>query len=935
MKKKYLTIFLLCISVGLFSQQNSIVIKAELNTNKDELNIQQEIVFHNNSSDTLSNIFLHNWANSYKNNNTPLTKRLIEDFRKSLFFAKKEERGHSEILNVSVNHKSISFSELENQADILKIDLATPLQPKDSTTISVTYKVKFPNAKFTGYGKTANGYHLRFWYLTPAIYKEKWQLMSNLNIDDLFESPTKFELQIKIPNVYNVESNLYQYKTKKENFTDYFLVGQNKTDIILSIDKTSQFKSFNTKNITIHTDLYKEEIDTKLSTNILNRELLFIDSFLGKYPHKEIFVDKITQKKNPIYGLNQLPNFLRPFSDVFKWDITMFKAISKKYIESTLLLNKRTDYWLIDGLQTYLMMEYVKKYYPEVKLLGKVADSWGIRNFNFAKLNFNDKYPFVYQFSVRRFLDQPLTTRADSLSNFNRKIANKYKAGLGLRYLKGYLGDSILHQAIKEFYLQETLQPSSSAVFADILTKKTNKDVRWFFGDYIQTNKKIDYTIKQAVFKNDSVEVTIKNKRNITAPVALYGLKEKTIVFKKWITNIDTIRTITIPKGQFTRLILNYESLYPEYNSLDNSKRLKKRFLNKPLKFTFFKDIESPNHHQIFYEPEIKYNFYNGIMLGAKLNNKPIIKKNLELKISPSYATKSQSVLGSFSMIYNQFFEKTNIYKITYGVVGSTLHYAPNLSYSALTPYLDIDFKRKSLRDAGGKRITARLVLINKENAPGIPKSPQDKYSVFNLAYTYSKPDIIKGVSYRVSSEIAKDFSKLSLDFRYRKLTAKDKQIDLRFYAGTFLTNNTTSDYFSFGLDRANDYLFKLNYLGRSESSGIFSQQFILAEGGFKSVLPTRFANQFMISGNSNIAFWRWAGIYNDAAIFKNKNSAAYFAYENGVRFNFIDNILEFYLPIYSNNGFEVTQNAYVNKIRFVFTANPSAIYNFFRRGFL
>ena len=161
-----------------------------------------------------------------------------------------------------------------------------------------------------------------------------------------------------------------------KNFTDYFLVGQNKTDIILSIDKTSQFKSFNTKNITIHTDLYKEEIDTKLSTNILNRELLFIDSFLGKYPHKEIFVDKITQKKNPIYGLNQLPNFLRPFSDVFKWDITMFKAISKKYIESTLLLNKRTDYWLIDGLQTYLMMEYVKKYYPEVKLLGKVADSW-------------------------------------------------------------------------------------------------------------------------------------------------------------------------------------------------------------------------------------------------------------------------------------------------------------------------------------------------------------------------------------------------------------------------------------------------------------------------------------------------------------------------------------------------------------------------------
>ena len=68
------------------------------------------------------------------------------------------------------------------------------------------------------------------------------------------------------------------------------------------------------------------------------------------------------------------------------------------------------------------------------------------------KQNFNDKYPLVYQFVSRRFLDQALATSADSLSNFNRKIANKYKAGLGFRYLKGFLGDSVLNSALKEFY---------------------------------------------------------------------------------------------------------------------------------------------------------------------------------------------------------------------------------------------------------------------------------------------------------------------------------------------------------------------------------------------------------------------------------------------------------------------------------------------------
>jgi hypothetical protein len=47
--------------------------------------------------------------------------------------------------------------------------------------------------------------------------------------------------------------------------------------------------------------------------------------------------------------------------------------------------------------------------------------------------------------------------------------------------------------------------------------------------------------------------------------------------------------------------------------------------------------------------------------------------------------------------------------------------------------------------------------------------------------------------------------------------------------------NKTASDFFSYAADRPTDYLFDYNYLGRSESTGLYSQQFILAEGGFKS----------------------------------------------------------------------------------------------------
>ncbi|MEO9570224.1 MAG: aminopeptidase, partial [Polaribacter sp.] len=901
----------------------------------DELKIQQEIIFYNNSDTILTNIYLHNWANSYKDRKTPLSKRFIKNFRKDLYFAKEKDLGSSTIKNLSVNFENVTYNELKNQADIIDITLNKPLKPNSKVNISITYIVKIPNARFTKYGKTKTGYHLRNWYITPAIYKNGWQIMSNLNLDDLYERGTDFNIHIDAPKGYIVESNLYRYETKKEGYNSYYFVGKNKTDILLGINTSTQIKTFTTKTVTIHTDVFSKELDFNLTTSILNRELLFIQKYLGKYPHPEIYIDKATQSKNPIFGLNQLPKFLRPFSDTFKWDIAMFKSLTKRYIENTILLNKRKDYWLIDGLQNYLMIEYIEKYYPEIKLLGNASDSWFLKKFNISKLEFNDKYPFVYQFSARKFLDQALNTSADSLSNFNRKIVSKYKAGLGFRFLKGYVGDSILNETIKDFYQNNQIKIIDSNKFYELLSTKTTKNLDWFFNDFVKTNKKIDHTIQSIKPIKDSIYVTIKNKRNITTPVAIYALKDDEIKIKKWVSNVDSIKTIKFKKGNYDTFVLNYENLYPELNTLDNWKKIDKKIFHKPIKFSLIKDVSSPNYHQLFYQPDIAYNYYNGLILGAKLHNKPLIKRNFYFKAVPYYATKSNSIIGQFALSYDQFFEDSKLYKVSYGLAGSTSDYAPNLAYKSLIPYIDIIFKRKTLRDASTESLRAKLVHIDKDVALNTPRTTQDNYSILSLSYNYSNPDIIKEFRYSFNAEFAKNFSKAALDIRFRTLTSTDTQLDFRFFAGAFFSNKTSNDYFSFGLDRSNDYLFQLNYLGRSESTGFFSQQFIITEGGFKSVLPTRFANQFMVSNNSSIGIWRWLEIYNDVAFLKNKNQPLYFAYENGVRFNFVHQIFEIYFPFYSNNGWEISQTAYPQKIRFSLSADVKSIYNFFRRGFL
>jgi hypothetical protein len=936
---RVLHIILLIIPILVGSQEHSIKIKAELDTLNHSLNIKQSIIFHNKTETTLHDIYLHNWANSFKNNNTPLGKRFVEDYKKDFYFANENERGYSKIHFIKSEGKDLDAQELREQNDIIQIQLNSPLKPQDSIEINTEYTVKIPVAKFTGYGRTQNAYHLRFWYVTPAVYQNGWNLMSNLNMDDLFEDVADFVIEISIPKKFHLQSNLYQYQTSTEKSNDYYLVGNQRKDIILNINTNAQrFKTFRLKDRVIKTDIYNKRIEYNASNEIIQRQITFIENYIGKHPHTEILVDANTVNKNSLRDLYGIPDWLKPYPENFKWETRFFKALVSKYIDDVLLFNKRDDYWLTDGIQTFLMMEYINKYYPDVTVFGRFSNLWGFKRYNLAKLKQNDKYPFLYQFSARRFFDQALTTRADSLSNFNRKVIGPYKAGLGMRYLQDFIGNNSLTNAFKEFYRNHRLKITNSSDFEKVITKNTDKNLDWFFNDYIKTNKKIDYKIKKVAFikKEDSVEVTIKNKRNITAPVSLYTVKDKQIKSKIWITGVDSVKTVKIKANGFTKLALNYEQIYPEYNSLNNFKNINNSIISKPLQLRFLKDIEDPYYNQVFYNPNVKYNLYDGIILGVNFNNRPVIKHNFEFSLTPNYAFKSQNLTGSFSFAYDQFFEKTKIYKIRYGIAGSNFHYAPELSYNTFYPYVSIQFKRNTLRDVGTKSILSRIVYVNREIQPTQQAIESDRYSIINFRYIYSKPNVIRRLQYAVNAELGNNFTKLSTDIRYLKFFDKERSFNLRFFGGLFATNNSQGDYFSFGLNRSSDYLFEQTLFGRSESTGLFSQQFVISDGGFKSFYnQPSFANQLMLSTNTSVSLWKWIEVYNDAAMLKNKNENPRFFYENGMRLNFIPNILELYFPIYTNEGFEITDKAYPNKIRFVITSSLDRIYNFIRRGLL
>ncbi|MEX0275163.1 MAG: metalloprotease, partial [Flavobacteriaceae bacterium] len=305
--------------------------------------------------------------------------------------------------------------------------------------------------------------------------------------------------------------------------------------------------------------------------------------------------------------------------------------------------------------------------------------------------------------------------------------------------------------------------------------------------------------------------------------------------------------------------------------------------------------------------------------------------------LSPSYAPREKALVGFGRLSYRKYHNTSGHYVSTYSLRGSTSHYQENSRYSTVTPSIGFGWRPDNLRSNKRHFLNFRYINVFRTKDPSLGdfETPPD-YSVFNARYVNVDNGIIDYMSWFADAQFAKDFSKLVFEMEYRKLFESNTQFNLRFFAGKFLRNKTLSyndpNYFSFALDRPTDYLFDYSYLGRSEDDGIFSQQIVIAEGGFKSKLDNPFANDWMATVNTSINLWRWIELYGDAGLVKNKGIKERFVYDSGIRLNLVTDYFELYFPVYSNLGWEVAQPNYAERIRFIVTVSPKTLLGLVRR---
>nr|WP_315174379.1 aminopeptidase [uncultured Flavobacterium sp.] len=922
-----------------FAQHHS-QLSVEVNLEHKTLNIQQEITFFNQSNDSLTAIILNNWNNAYSDKNTPLGRRFSDEFYRGFHLAKEEERGSTKNLTIIAPNKLfLNWKRTKKNPDYIEVELREKLAPKQKITLYLTYTVKVPSDKFTKYGYTdAGGMNLKDWFITPARYENNAFLTySNNNLDDAANAVSDFDIDIKIPKNTALTTDLnHGPQSQSKSFSTYQLTGKNRTDFSLFIEPKLSFYSYKNSSTEVLTNMKNNKLDDIQKAIVVDRIVNFATDLIGKYPHEKIVVSQADYERNPFYGLNQLPSFISPFSDEFMYEIKFLKTYLNIYLKNSLRLDPRKDNWIYDGIQVYAMMKYIEEHHPESKMLGSASTIGLLKSYNLTNLDFNEQYSYFYMLMARKNLDQPLGSSKTALIKFNEQIASKYRAGLSIRFLDQYLKNNAVTTSIREFYALNTAQQTSRTDFETLLKSNTTKDINWFFTTIINSRDIIDYKFTDVTRTKDSITFSVKNKTGAPIPIPVYGTKKGAVVFKQWLDIEECDSTFTLARKNADKIVLNYKNEVPEYNLRNNWKKLDGFFPNnRPVKFVFMKDLEDPYYNQVLYVPTLTYNFYDGLSPGIRLHNKTILDKPFIFDINPAYSTKSSNLSGSAVFVVNENYRNSNLFNVRYSVSGSYFHYAPDASYMRINPMVQLRIRESNFRDNRKQLILLRQVVVNREKSEFIIDNSAENYSVFNLKYVNTRTEVINHFNFNSEVQISGKFGKIATEMEFRKLFENNRQINLRFYAGSFLYNKTASDYFSFALDRPTDYMFDYNYYGRSESTGFFSQQYIQAEGGFKSKLNTPFANQWMTTLNASFNIWNWLEVYGDIGLLKNKHQNEKFVYDSGVRLNLVTDYFELYFPVYSNNGWEVAQKNYNEKIRFVVTFSPKTLINLFTRKWL
>lgn len=906
---------------------------------KGRIELQLNPEFYQNTD----SLFIHLPPRSMEWKGSFVQKQFIDFQNIRLYYAEDDLKG-----SITIPSLKLGGKELEVCSDCEFIGIK---KNRTSKLLSLQFEIKLPDAVFTGIGYDGAVYRIIDWLPRLANYDgEKWHLNPVTFQSDWYHAKDHFSVSLKADSEFKIASNLSQKTSEKlEDGSSIFKFEHaSRSNLQFYLSKSFMEHKIN-DSIQLFTTFQDPYLPSILPSLDEKTNTFFENQFSLEFPRSYQLV--ILDKKVGEYQSDGVLSIEYPNS-TFDYSNDLTHARAEQIFRYQINPNGFKEVWLARGLPYYYKYEFIREVYPEKKwipltnlqIIGKIFD---LDEFEFGYQN-----QFLWLYISRQGLDQAMSTPADSLSRLNYEAITQAKTYLSLCHLEAYCGKRNFRRSMNRFYTENrNNSQTNSSDLESAFNFFVFRDLTWFFDSLVKTDYEHDYQILKTDYCSTVSTATILNKKSLAIPFSLTGYKDGEEVITEWFDGHRGKKSIQTYHEKFDKVVINKHHTAPEYSQKNNSIRTKGIFKRaEPLRLQFFNSFENPDKSQIYWMPAFNYNNYDKLLLSLELHNRSVafVRKPFEYRLQPEYSTGTNTLTGAVSSLWNFTPSDGPFHRISTGFYSRYNHYDEDLAFYRFSPSLNFFFRRKYAESNVLQKLRFRGIVLQQEELSD-PENVNSKrvfdgYNLASATYTLENINLLKPYTLVSDFQIGSEYSLLSTSVDLRWMLPNKHWFIWRNFAGLFLNNSLAKagdapTLYSMGLSGTQDYLFDYELIGRSDESGIWSQQFFTTEGGFKS--PTNvFANSFLVTSNISLPLitpFKYKGLRPSIGLFGDIGFADNFEkvyWDYGIRVSVFTDFLEFYLPIQNQDTNFLTGAGYLQSVRFVFNLDPSQIIERIRRGY-
>jgi len=516
---KILTIVLLLLNLGILAQPSpnywqqkaDYTLDVNFDVKKHQYKGKQEIVYSNQSPDTLQKVFFHLYFNAFQpGSEMDIRSLTIQDADKRvgdrISKLKPSEIGFLEIENLKLNGETLQF---ETKGTIVEVNLKKPILPNATAVFKLNFEGQVPiqirrsgrdNKEGIAYSMTQwfpkiAGYDERGWHANPYIGREFFSPFGNYDVKINIDSNYLIGGTGVLQNPENTKENSTRtWRFKAEGIHDFAWAAD--TDYIhdtLTFGQNQKLHFFYQNDPKIIENWKKLQ---PIAIKLMN----FYQEHIGPYPYPQYSIIQ-GGDGGMEYAMCTLITGERKFESLV--GVTAHE-MAHAWFQHIIATDEANHEWMDEGFTTYIST------LAENYVSGKEKElPWASSYDGYRQL-------------VESAAEQPQSTHADRYKyNYAYGISAYSKGAIFLSQLEALIGEKALKHTLKRYYNSWKFKHPKPNDFIRIAEKESGLELDWYLQDWTTTTNTIDYAIEAVEQQKKSTTITLVRKGIMPAPVSV------------------------------------------------------------------------------------------------------------------------------------------------------------------------------------------------------------------------------------------------------------------------------------------------------------------------------------------------------------------------------------------------------------------------------